>query len=109
MGTLLLSRLSSHHSFNSILQAGLKPGAAALYRPLWAAFDLDASCTCGKVALFYVVSDSDPQVWFQDLGCHWHFLAASYADFFRFVTVAAFPLLLLFLPRTHHDLIAGCL
>jgi hypothetical protein len=36
-------------------------------------------------ALFYVVSDAQPQVWFQDLACHWHFLAASFADFFRSV------------------------
>ncbi len=38
-----------------------------------------------RPALFYVVGDAQPQVWFQDLACHWHFLAASFADFFRSV------------------------
>ena len=52
-------------------------------------FDLDASCPCGKVALFYVLGDSNPQVWFQDLACCWHFLAASFADFFRWVADSA--------------------
>ena len=31
-----------------------------------AVFDLDASCPCGRVALFYLLGDSNPQVWFQD-------------------------------------------
>lgn len=62
---------------------GIKPGTAALQQARWAAFDLDTSCACGRVALFYVLGDAQPQVWFQDLACHWHFLAASFADYFR--------------------------
>jgi hypothetical protein len=41
------------------------------------------------VALFYVLGDAQPQVWFQDLACHWHFLAASFADYFRSAAAAA--------------------
>jgi hypothetical protein len=44
-------------------------------------------------ALFYVVSDAQPQVWFQDLACHWHYLAASFADYFRCVPVADFKII----------------
>ena len=53
-----------------------------------------------RPALFYVVSDAQPQVWFQDLACHWHFLAASFADFFRSILppAADFTFVAFFLP-----------
>mmetsp|Transcript_133778 Transcript_133778/g.372964 ORF Transcript_133778/g.372964 Transcript_133778/m.372964 type:complete len:291 (+) Transcript_133778:108-980(+) len=65
-----------------------KAGAAALP----AAFDLDAECADGKVALVYRDVEAregpkgpaaQPQVWFQDLSCQWHFLAGSFTDYFR--------------------------
>lgn len=67
-----------------------------------AAFDLDAECNHGRVALVYWEEDDRPelmiasiigaeasmqrpQVWFQDLSCQWHFIADSFADYFRLV------------------------
>ena len=67
------------------------------------AFDLDASCACGRVALVFVdlpecqdshASDtsilaaatrprSEAQVWFQDLGARWHVAAGSFSEYFR--------------------------
>jgi hypothetical protein len=76
----------------SDLSFGIKPGAALLFQSKWAAFDLDSSCTCGRVALFYAVAETQPQVWFQDLACQWHFLAASFADYFRCVSLMPSPL-----------------
>jgi hypothetical protein len=66
-----------------------------------AAFDLDASCTCGRVALVFVELEttspsSSPQqqqgqpgrqqgaqVWFQDLSTRWHVMAGSFSEYFR--------------------------
>jgi len=60
-----------------------------------AAFDLDAECAEGRVALVYITETRGearedleaqgqaPQVWFQDPSCRWHFLAASFTDYFR--------------------------
>jgi tubulin polyglutamylase complex subunit 2 len=49
------------------------------------AFDLDASCTSGRVALVYAEKSPSaaPAVWFQDLACTWHEAAAGFADYFR--------------------------
>ena len=75
------------------------------------AFDLDATCTCGRVCLLYCdgVDNSKAQararaawrasaallrrarsfppaarqVWFQDLACGWAFIANSFTDYFR--------------------------
>eukprot|EP00927_Polykrikos_kofoidii_P038660 TRINITY_DN33070_c0_g1_i1.p1 TRINITY_DN33070_c0_g1~~TRINITY_DN33070_c0_g1_i1.p1 ORF type:complete len:447 (+),score=67.87 TRINITY_DN33070_c0_g1_i1:239-1579(+) len=77
------------------------------------AFDLDADCADGRVALLFApprsqhgggaVADSEsvgsgalgtigagrrpPEVWFQDLSCRWHFMARSFADYFRLLAV----------------------
>lgn len=53
-----------------------------------AAFDLDAECAAGRVALLYWAATGagpglPPQVWFQDLSCRWHFMASSFTDYFR--------------------------
>ena len=45
-------------------------------------FNLDDMCEAGIVALVYVGS-LQPQVWFQDLGCEWSFIAASFTDYYR--------------------------
>lgn len=61
-----------------------------------AAFDLDSECAKGRVALLYraheagagdeaSASTGKPQVWFQDLSCRWHFLADTFADYFRLI------------------------
>lgn len=62
-----------------------------------AAFDLDAECIEGRVALLYRPGrqpevnaagtlepwERRPEVWFQDLSCRWNFLASSFNDYFR--------------------------
>mmetsp|Transcript_10203 Transcript_10203/g.19264 ORF Transcript_10203/g.19264 Transcript_10203/m.19264 type:complete len:206 (+) Transcript_10203:1-618(+) len=48
-----------------------------------AAFDLDSTCNSGRVALLYTSAKAEPEVWFQDLGCSWNFLASSFSDYFR--------------------------
>uniref|UniRef100_A0A7S4B6E7 Knr4/Smi1-like domain-containing protein n=1 Tax=Chrysotila carterae TaxID=13221 RepID=A0A7S4B6E7_CHRCT len=53
------------------------------------AFDLDSSCACGRVCLFFC----DPtdvrkaQVWFEDLSCRWSFIANSFTDYFRLMVL----------------------
>ena len=37
----------------------------------------------GRVALFYRNRKDNPQVWFQDLSCTWHFISNSFTDYFR--------------------------
>ena len=61
-----------------------------------AAFDLDTSCACGRVALVFVDDatttgditrrDVDAQVWFQDLGARWHVAAETFSEYFRTMT-----------------------
>merc|ERR1712224_64879 len=51
------------------------------------AFDLDAECCNGRVALLYQTSISRPQVWFQDLSCDWHFIANTFTDYFRLMAM----------------------
>lgn len=69
-----------------------RPGDGAQRRFL-GAFDLDSECGAGRVALvFWEEADGDlqtrgPQVWFQDLEGRWHFMAGSFADYFRLVAV----------------------
>lgn len=36
-----------------------------------------------RVALLYTSAKAEPEVWFQDLGCSWNFLASSFSDYFR--------------------------
>jgi len=67
------------------------------------AFDLDAECAHGRMALLYWEEEGAPelscsiaagdgtpyqrpQVWFQDLSFRWHFIANSFTDYFRLVT-----------------------
>ena len=50
------------------------------------AFDLDAKCSYGRVCLLATGGRGDSaraQVWFQDLGCTWVFVANSFTDYFR--------------------------
>ena len=61
------------------------------------AFDLDAECGEGRVALCYrnltgeVASEDgtvprwlhQPEVWYQDMSSRWHFVAKSFTDYFR--------------------------
>eukprot|EP00741_Cyanophora_paradoxa_P022187 tig00021435_g21417.t1 len=49
------------------------------------AFDLDSRCVGGRVALFYpdAFRRRPPQVRFQDAAGAWHFIAASFTDYFR--------------------------
>lgn len=88
-----LSGSDSELSVASIMGSTTAVGAGACARgQVPAAFDLDAECTEGRVALVYWGDRSDcgpgaaalrPQVWFQDLACRWHFIAKSFADYFR--------------------------
>mmetsp|Transcript_36909 Transcript_36909/g.104160 ORF Transcript_36909/g.104160 Transcript_36909/m.104160 type:complete len:265 (-) Transcript_36909:24-818(-) len=52
-----------------------------------AAFDLDSTCLCGKVALMYFQGESRPQVWFQDLGCTWNYVAPTFTEYFRLLAM----------------------
>lgn len=73
-------------------------GASASWRPPRpsGAFDLDASCVCGRVALVFVDDasiagdaargDVNAQVWFQDLGARWHVAAETFSEYFRMMT-----------------------
>ena len=50
------------------------------------AFDLDAQCSYGRVCLISTGGrgeHSAAQVWFQDLGCTWCFLANSFTDYVK--------------------------
>eukprot|EP00164_Ancoracysta_twista_P003485 GFYU01004649.1.p1 GENE.GFYU01004649.1~~GFYU01004649.1.p1 ORF type:complete len:352 (-),score=47.71 GFYU01004649.1:117-1172(-) len=47
------------------------------------AFDLDSTCLDGRLALFYNNGAQNPQIWFQDLSCTWHFIANTFTDYFR--------------------------
>ena len=54
------------------------------------AFDLDAQCSYGRVCLISTGGrgeHSAAQVWFQDLGCTWCFLANSFTDYFRLMVL----------------------
>jgi len=84
--------------------AAPQPGTAVASEPV-AAFDLDAECAHGRVALVLCNSSSSgskasdracgwtearargPQVWFQDLSCQWYLLANSFTDYFRLVAL----------------------
>lgn len=63
------------------------------------AFDLDVECGHGRVCLISTGGRGDharAQVWFQDLGCTWCFVANSFTDYFRLM------LLHLGLPNWHY-------
>eukprot|EP00238_Polyblepharides_amylifera_P014315 CAMPEP_0196586754 /NCGR_PEP_ID=MMETSP1081-20130531/55428_1 /TAXON_ID=36882 /ORGANISM="Pyramimonas amylifera, Strain CCMP720" /LENGTH=293 /DNA_ID=CAMNT_0041908733 /DNA_START=140 /DNA_END=1018 /DNA_ORIENTATION=- len=63
-----------------------KDGAAKMAPSVFtakAAFDLDSTCTCGRVCLLYVDGDDAPSVWLQDLACSWSFIASSFSEYFR--------------------------
>jgi tubulin polyglutamylase complex subunit 2 len=47
------------------------------------AFVLDHDPEVGITALFYCQGHRDPQIWFQDLGCEWNFIATCFEDYFR--------------------------
>lgn len=96
-----LSKVSSaelvqdHGEHRSTVSGGpLRRGTSADME-IAAAFDLDAECSCGRVALLYFKSSleevgsypssMDPQVWFKDLAGSWHFLAETFTDYFRLV------------------------
>lgn len=71
------------------LQNELGEACAELPPPLptgLQAIDLDTKCTCGRVCLLATGGRGDSaraQVWFQDLGCTWVFVANSFTDYFR--------------------------
>eukprot|EP00232_Nephroselmis_pyriformis_P007037 CAMPEP_0182888110 /NCGR_PEP_ID=MMETSP0034_2-20130328/21239_1 /TAXON_ID=156128 /ORGANISM="Nephroselmis pyriformis, Strain CCMP717" /LENGTH=283 /DNA_ID=CAMNT_0025021519 /DNA_START=34 /DNA_END=881 /DNA_ORIENTATION=- len=52
-----------------------------------AAFDLDARCMGGRVALVYGSPADAPRVWFQDLSGGWNFMAKGFSDYFRIMTM----------------------
>ena len=47
------------------------------------AFDLDNTCTSGRVALLYADGPQRPQVWFQDLSGQWFLISRTFTDYFR--------------------------
>jgi len=59
-----------------------------------AAFEIDSFD--GRVVLFYRGDTANPQVWFQDLSCTWHYIANSFTDYFRLMVTH------LGLPRWHY-------
>ncbi|CEM31016.1 unnamed protein product [Vitrella brassicaformis CCMP3155] len=56
---------------------------AALHREGWGVFDLNPNAADGRVVLMMAPHAHTAQVWFQDMSCDWHFLAASFTDYFR--------------------------
>jgi hypothetical protein len=52
-------------------------------RKTFRAFDLDNTCTSGRVALLYAAGPLTPQVWFQDLAGQWFFVSRCFIDYFR--------------------------
>eukprot|EP00873_Tetraselmis_striata_P013289 jgi/Tetstr1/433553/TSEL_022821.t1 len=57
-------------------------GAPSKQAPV-AAFDIDHTCTSGRCALMYFQDQQDPQIWFQDAGCSWNYLASTFTEYFR--------------------------
>ena len=62
------------------------------------AFEIDACCSHGKVCLVYKVGregdpkakegrEGDPEIWFLDRAVRWHFLAASFMEYFRLMVM----------------------
>jgi tubulin polyglutamylase complex subunit 2 len=51
------------------------------------AFNLDRMVKDGRLALVYRSSDSSPNVYFQDLSCQWFFIANTFTDYFRLMTI----------------------
>ena len=51
------------------------------------AFDLDRLVQDGRLALVYRSSGSSPNVYFQDLSCQWFFIANTFTDYFRLMTI----------------------
>lgn len=47
------------------------------------AFDIDSDVKNGRLALLYRGNNQKPQVWFQDLSCHWFYIANTFTDYFR--------------------------
>jgi len=47
------------------------------------AFDIDSKVKNGRLALIFRQNNSKPQIWFQDLSCHWYFIANTFTDYFR--------------------------
>lgn len=74
-------------SVNSIQDIVLiEDSTATQPRAFSAAFYLDSSSKGGRVALVFLAGSStnkDPQVWFQDLASHWHFISNTFTDYFR--------------------------
>ena len=74
-------------------------GANCYLGATFAAFVLEHHPRVGKVALVYrnehetsdgverAATGSGPQVWLQDLGCRWHFLAENFSAYFRLMVV----------------------
>eukprot|EP00466_Bigelowiella_natans_P012479 jgi/Bigna1/85773/estExt_fgenesh1_pg.C_60070 len=53
-----------------------------------AAFDIDATCRGGRIALLYQNGDTQkPQVWFQALSCKWYFVAENFTNYFRLLVL----------------------
>lgn len=51
------------------------------------AFDLDRMVKDGRLALIYRNGVSNPNVYFQDLSCQWFFIANTFTDYFRLMTI----------------------
>lgn len=55
------------------------------------AFDIDTKVKDGRIALIYRTganqSGSKPQIWFQDLSCHWFFISNTFTDYFRLMVM----------------------
>ena len=85
--TTAATRARVEHRTSSCPQAAAYEAAP---RPS-GAFDLDASCVRGRVALVFVDDasiagdaargDVNAQVWFQDLGARWHVAAETFSEY----------------------------
>jgi len=52
-----------------------------------AGFSLDRTCSAGNVAMVFFPSNPEPQVWFQDLGCRWSYVAPTFTEYFRLLAM----------------------
>ena len=53
------------------------------YRKDIYAYEIDSEVKDGRLAIIYRGTTNKPQIWFQDLSCHWFFIANSFTDYFR--------------------------
>ena len=59
------------------------PLTTLCYRKDIYAYEIDSEVKDGRLAIIYRGTTNKPQIWFQDLSCHWFFIANSFTDYFR--------------------------